>query len=38
LGSRSYIAEELVFPLFRLEDSLVETGGYPSVLEILPKV
>jgi hypothetical protein len=37
LGFRSYIAEELVFSLFRLEESLVETGVCPSILDILPK-
>jgi hypothetical protein len=37
LGFRSYILEELVFPLFRLEESLVETGECPTVLDILPK-
>jgi hypothetical protein len=37
LGFRSSILEEIVFFLFRLEESLVETGGCPSVLDILPK-
>jgi hypothetical protein len=37
LGFRSYILEELVFSLFRLEESLVETGECPAVLDILPK-
>ena len=37
LGFSSYIPEELVFCLFRLEENLVEAGGCPSGLDILPK-
>jgi hypothetical protein len=37
LDFSSYIAEELLFLLFRLEGTLVETGGCPSFLEIFPK-